>query len=378
MKSYLKQKLFSILAIILVIIILYVCYRYLSSYENFDELGTLYPSKMNEAVNLPALKKWTYPVSNNWHRLKLNEYRMYLRDMNFTQYENMSISFFLQINSGLNNWRNIFHFTQDGENAASKGSRIPAMWIFPDNTTNMHIRFSTDTNHNDGVDSSEVTPNISFYKPYLVTLVFNNNNFTFYINKHQLLSREFNNIYKRNRDTIMMICDPWHAADDGLLINNFTVYDGVLSQYDVNNMVTKAQESPTVASQPGQPGPKGDKGDKGDPGQAGPQGPKGDYGSKGDIGPQGPLGPLGPKGDIGQQGPKGDIGPQGPKGIDGQQGPKGIDGQQGPKGDIGPPGPKGIDGQSGPKGEIGQQGPPGPKGVEGTSSNTNFSYASYG
>lgn len=57
MKSYLKQKLLSILAIILVIIILYVSYRYLVCYENFDELGTLYSSKMNEAVNLPVLKK---------------------------------------------------------------------------------------------------------------------------------------------------------------------------------------------------------------------------------------------------------------------------------------------------------------------------------
>jgi hypothetical protein len=85
MKSYLKQKLFSILAIILVIIILYVCYRYLSSYENFEELGTLYSSKMNEAVNLPTLKKWTYPVTHSWHRLKVNEYSMKLRDMNFTQ-----------------------------------------------------------------------------------------------------------------------------------------------------------------------------------------------------------------------------------------------------------------------------------------------------
>lgn len=88
---------------------------------------------------------------------------MYLRDMNFTQYDNMSISFFMQINSGATNWRNIFHFTQDGENWGIKGRRIPAMWIFPDNTTNMHIRFSTDTDQNDGVNSSDYVPNISFF-----------------------------------------------------------------------------------------------------------------------------------------------------------------------------------------------------------------------
>jgi hypothetical protein len=41
-------------------------------------------------------------------------------------------------------------------------------------------------------------------------------------------------------------------------------------------------------------------------------------------------------------------------------------------------GPKGDAGPQGPKGDIGQEGPQGPKGVEGTSSNANFSYATYG
>jgi hypothetical protein len=348
MKSYLKQKLLFILAIILVIIILYVSYRYLACYENFDELGTLYSSKMNEAVNLPVLKKWTYPVTNSWYKLKVNDYRMHLREMNFTQYSNMSISFFLQINSGSGNWRNILHFTQDGNNCCERGQRIPALWIYPDNTTNMHIRFSTDSGGNDGIDTTSMSnATISFFKPYLITLVFNNNNFTFYINKRQVVSSEFNNIYKRNRDTLMMIGDPWHSADDGILINNFTVYDGVLSQNDVNMMVAKAQESPSVANQPGAAGPPGPKGDLGPQGPQGPQGPKGDYGSKGDIGLPGPNGP---KGDIGPQGPKGDIGPQGPKGEIGQQGPKG---------------------------EIGQQGQPGKKGVDGTSTNANLAYSTY-
>jgi len=310
MKIYLKQTIFSILVIILVIIILYVCYRYSSSYENFDELGTLYTSKMNEAVNLPTLKKWTYSLTNNWHRLKVNDYSMYLRDMNFTQYENMSISFFIQINNGSGNWRNVFHFTQDGNNCCEKGQRIPALWIYPDNTTKMHIRFSTDNGGNDGLDTPSM-PNatLSFFKPYLITLVFNGNNFTFYINKRQVVSKEFNNIYKRNRDTLMYIGDPWHSANDGILINNFTLYDGALSQDDVNNMVAKAQESPNVARQPGPTGPAGPAGPAGTVGPAGPVGP---------VGPAGPVGPVGPKGDSGS------TGPAGPKGDSGQQGPPGT------------------------------------------------------
>jgi len=255
MKSYSKPNLLSILAIILLIIILFISYKYSFYYENYDELGRLNISKMNEAVNLPTLKKWTYTLSNNWIKLNPNEHSMYLRDMKFTQYSNISISFFLQINKGAGYWRNIFHFTQDGQNCCAKGQRIPAMWIFPDNTTQMHIRFSTDSDGNDGINTAAYAPNIEFYKPYLITLVFDNNKFTFYINKSNVFSKNFNNIFKRNGDTLMYICDPWHGVDNGLLINNYTVYDGVLSDSDVNNMVTKAEESPSIAGPTGPAGP---------------------------------------------------------------------------------------------------------------------------
>ena len=236
------------LAIILFLVLFYLCHRCFTFSENFDELGVLYMAKMNEAVNLPKLKNWTYAVSQSWYKLKANDYNMYLRDMNFSQYANMSISFFMQINSGHNQWRNVFHFTQDGQNCCEKGQRIPAMWIFPDNTTNMHIRFSTDSDGNDGINTSDYTPNISLKKPYLITLVFDNNHFSFYINKQRVCDKDFNNIYKRNGDTLMYIGDPWHGANDGLLINNFTLYDGALTQDDVNKMVDKSQESSIISN----------------------------------------------------------------------------------------------------------------------------------
>jgi hypothetical protein len=358
-----------ILAIILLLVLFYLWYRYFSSSENFDELGVLYMAKMNEAVNLPNLKKWTYAVSESWYKLKVNDYSMYLRDMNFSQYANLSISFFMQINGGHNQWRNVFHFTQDGQNCCEKGQRIPAMWIFPDNTTNMHIRFSTDSNGNDGINTSDYTPNISLKKPYLITLVFDNNRFVLYINKQKVCDKGFNNIYKRNGDTLMYIGDPWHSANDGLLINNFTLYDGALSQDDVNNMVNKSQESPSIG------GPAGPAGPAGPTGPTGADGPTGLGGSSavGPTGPTGPTGVEGPTGTSGQTGPTGaggisTVGPTGPTGSQGDTGPTGTQGTKGSPGETGPTGTqgtKGSPGETGPTGTQGTQGPTGPTGTQG-------------
>ena len=376
-----------ILAIILLLVFFYLCYRCFSSSENFDELGVLYMAKMNEAVNLPKLKKWTYAVSETWYKLKVNDYSMYLRDMNFSQYANLSISFFMQINGGHNQWRNVFHFTQDGQNCCNKGQRIPAMWIFPDNTTNMHIRFSTDSDGNDGINTSDYTPNISFQKPYLITLVFDNNRFALYINKQKVCDKDFNNIYKRNGDTLMYIGDPWHSANDGLLINNFTLYDGALSQDDVNNMVDKSQESPSIGGPAGPAGPTGPTG----LGGIGPTGPTGPTGLGGDsaVGPTGPTGPQGIQGTSGPTGPTGTQGSQGIQGLPGATGPTGTQGIQGIPGTTGPTGTQGVPGETGPTGTQGIQGVTGPTGNDGatgskgdtgpvgTSMATNLGYSLY-
>lgn len=279
----LRKKIIFVISILLSLIILYLCYRFFihNAVENFEELGTIYVGKMNEAVNLPPNKKWSFVVSNTWYKLRVNDYKMYLRDMNFSQYENMTISFFIQINNGHNEWRNIFHFTQDGKNCCERGQRIPAMWIFPDNTTNMHIRFSTDADGNDGINTSDYTNNISFGKPYLLTIVFNGNNFTMYINKTQIVSKNYGAIYKRNSDTLMYLGDPWHSSNEGILINNLTIYDGALTREDVEKMVNKSQESPSIV------GPTGPTGKNGENGSTGPTGP---------TGPSGPTGPAGPTG----------------------------------------------------------------------------------
>lgn len=233
-----------IIAIIVAVIFLYLCYLYMQKQqprrENFQELKTLNIETMNEAVSQPSMNKWTFQPSKQWYAIKQNGPKMQLKELGFSQYANMSISFFIKINNGASFWRNIFHFSQDGNNCCAIGQRIPAMWVYPNNTTSMHIRFSTDRDGNDGADSGA---NLVLGRAYLLTLVFDGNKFSYYINKtkvHNNLS--FQNIRKRNRDTTMWIGDPWHGSNGGILINNFTVYDGVLTDNDVNAIVDKAEE----------------------------------------------------------------------------------------------------------------------------------------
>jgi hypothetical protein len=70
--------------------------------------------------------------------------------------ENYSLTFNIQPLGTISEWASIIHYTQDGENYAAK-SRIPAIWFWP-NSLNLHIRFSTTDNHNDGLDISNPLP----------------------------------------------------------------------------------------------------------------------------------------------------------------------------------------------------------------------------
>lgn len=419
----LSNKFFIISIIVILIIILYLLFRYYSLYvENYDNLGlvNVYNNKMSEAINIPNLNKWKFPNSMNyWYSIAKNGYQTTIKDMQIKPYSNISIVFFLQINSVFSEWRNIFHFTNDGNNCcdSGKGQRIPSLWVFPDKTTNLHLRFETSSNSNDGINTSDFSPNLELGKPYLLAIVLNgdSNKLNFYVNKTNISNnKSFSPIIKRNDNTILYIGDPWHSSDNGVLINNFTVYDGIISQDDVNQMVDKTLETPLIKGSPGSPGspgvtgPMGPAGKDGGNGVAvpGPTGPAGVPGATGSIGPPGPtgsagsigptgvagsaglvgapgtIGPAGidgPKGDKGDQGKKGDQGEkgdqggQGPKGDLGAQGIPGKDGQQGPAGAIGPVGPAGV---AGPAGAMGAQGGQGPVGIAGAN-NQGITYSPY-
>ena len=235
------------------------------------------------------------------------------KDLGFSNteesFESISISFLINIVSGLDKWRCIFHFNNTVNDCCTFNDRVPAMFVFPDNTSKFTIRYSTDKDGNDGVD-----PNIEIPMgiPSLITLVFNKNTFTFYVNGNAVKTLSYGSIYPRNIDTKLYIGDHFdgYGNDGNVLIKNFTIYDGALNETDVKNMYNKLNELSV-----GPPGPAGPAGQMGASGPAGPAGP---MGSKGDKGDAGPVGPMGEKGDPGLVGP---MGPMGEKGDKGEVGP---------------------------------------------------------
>ncbi len=317
-----KTTLIITLLIIFFIVILYYLYKYTLSQkiiiENFNE------SETKNALSSPIAPKWMFNDSNNWYTIKQNGFSIPISNMGInSNTPNITISFLLFLKNASSSWRNIFHFTDNN----SDGSRLPAMFVYPDNTSRFHIRFDADGNSNNGVDT---TSSIPLYTPLLITLIFTKTNFKLYIGSVKVLDNPFNNIKPRTSNTKLYIGDPWYGSDGGVLIKNFTVYDGALTEQDVTGMVAKLSGGGSSTAGP-----------------------------KGDAGPAGPAGPAGASGVPGLPGLPGPVGISGNAGPVGASGPAGLDGKQG---DIGPIGP------IGPKGDIGNIGPPGPAGKQGIDS----------
>lgn len=283
-----KLVLFCSLCFVIVLLFFYLTHNPSRNIENFTESTTA------EAFDIPTFNKWSFEESAQWYKVKppSSSYKIPFKDMGMTMPNSViSISFLLTIMGGSTSWRQVFRFNDTASrDCCEKGDRIPAFIIWNDNTTRFHIRFSTDNLGNDGIDSPTVIP---MGVPTLITLVFNGNNFKFYVNKFLSYNGDFKNIFKRSDKTTLYIGDSFsgYGADDRVLIKNFTVYDGALSETDVTDIHNKLEDAPSGVAGP-----------------AGPEGPAGPMGPKGESGSAGPAGTVGPKGDMGQ---KGDPGPKG-------------------------------------------------------------------
>jgi hypothetical protein len=271
-------------------------------------------------------KTWKFDQSAKWHTIKQNGFNIKFKDMGITQYANVSFSFLLKIKNVSNNWRNIFHVTNTNNDWQNPGDRAPSVWIFPDNTTRLHMRFSTNADRNDGLDTSYL-PNL--YEPVFITMVFNGNNFKHYLNGMLVDSRDYGSIVPRTPDTILYIGDPWYGQDDGIQVRNFTVYEGALTDADINDIYDSVMMGPA--------GPSGKDGAEGKAGPAGPAGPSGTAGAVGPAGPAGPAGAAGVAGKAGPAGVAGAAGAAGPMGPTGPAGPSGVAGAAGASGAVGAP-----------------------------------------
>jgi len=332
--TYLKRKIkelirpkYLVFILFLIIIIFAIFFTYKNVVESFGG------SNSSAAFDIPSLKKWICPDTKDWFTPKSKSYNF--SDLGFTMPNKViSASFLLCIMKSDPNWRPIFRVSSkpngiDITDGVGDG-RNPGLWIWP-NTSNLHFRVSTDSTPNDGLNTEVYIP---MGIPILITFVINNNNITSYYNNIAVTSQNFNNIHPRNNNATLWIAD-WNA-NQNFFIKNFTLYDGVLTQKDVNDIYDKLDQGPAGAVGP-----------------AGAIGPAGPIGPAGAAGPIGPAGAVGPAGVAGPVGPGGAVGPPGPGGAVGPAGVAGAAGAVGPRGATGPPGTAGTAGIAGPPGTPG-------------------------
>ena len=179
------------------------------------------------------LKEWTFPNSKNWYKVIKNGYDIKMLHTGIIlPTKRYSISFMYCLTGKNTTWNNIFHISNTGNNCCSAEDRIPGLWIQP-NETNFHLKFSTNTNANDGFDSIEGIP---LYNKVLITLLFDNNTVTMYINNDIKITKTFNIISTINSNATLYIGDPWHDNNDTINIKDFTIYNGILTSEQISTI----------------------------------------------------------------------------------------------------------------------------------------------
>jgi hypothetical protein len=186
------------------------------------------------AFDIPAFTNWHCPVTNEWYKVTPNGYIIPFSETGLTTPNSvMSIAFLYDNLNNFGNWRNIFQFGY-----TNSDTRYPSVYIIP-NSSALHIRFATNNGGNDGMDTISLP-----MEPLLITMVFNGNNFTFYFNKTQSYTGNFNGIKSRTSDMSLIIGNAFHPTDGNIFIKDYTLYDGALSQTDVNNIYDNLTNMP--------------------------------------------------------------------------------------------------------------------------------------
>ena len=185
-------------------------------------------------IYIGGIKSWLFSKSINWYKVVKNGYSIKMSKTGMLlPAKQYSISFMYNL-TGLNpNWNNIFHISNTGNNCCDGGDRIPALWVKP-NETNFYLKFSTNDSGDDGIDSIEMPLNTKV----LITLLFDNNTVTVYMNNDKKVTKTFNNIAAISGDAILYIGDPWHDNNGTINIRGFTIYDTVLSTNQIANNYT--------------------------------------------------------------------------------------------------------------------------------------------
>jgi len=213
----------------------------IEKFANYNETTSLLSSsslKWLNYINTNKIKEGfgEIPQTNEWYKVRPGGYKTQLSTFAFDNYDNISFSFLLKITTRFGGWRNIFQITNTGGDGGD--GRLPAVFIYPDERTNIHMRISTDSGWNDGVDSSNELP---LNQPLLVVLIYNGNNFKYYLNGQKMIDQNFNNRHKPNANSTLYISNTWNPADDGIFIKNFKIHNRAINENDIQNLMPSWQ-----------------------------------------------------------------------------------------------------------------------------------------
>ena len=239
-----RSKLFPIILLIIIVLVI-ILYFLNNLYTENKPTTSFYGSVFGQKVieNLDEVKKRTFEDKDDgvWHTVRKGGFRSSrITNLNLSNNNpKLSISFYLKITKTYGDWRNVFHFTSTGSDCCSVGSRVPAMWVHG-GSTKLYIRFDTRNGGDDGVANVE---GVSLNKPVLITIIFNGDNFKYYINSDKKFEKTYNGIRSRVKETEFYIGDPWYNNDGGIKISGFTVYDDEILQCEIDDRVSKMPSS---------------------------------------------------------------------------------------------------------------------------------------
>jgi len=205
-------------------------------------LFTTYINSMVKQYKEPIeinFKKWVFPnsVYPNWYKVVKNGYSIKMTNTGITlPAKNFSIVMMYKLTALNESWNNIFHITTTGNDCCSDGDRIPGIWVIG-NDTRYHFMFSTSSNGNDGYHSIE---GIGLNIPSLLSLIFDNDTVSVYINNRLIVSQRFNNVRSLQANSTLYIGNPWHNNRGEIEVQDFTIYDGALTLSQINTIYNES------------------------------------------------------------------------------------------------------------------------------------------
>ena len=184
--------------------------------------------------------KWTYDKSVvSWFPITQNNYIGTFGSLGIQSSINMSIAFGLQINTIFNLFRNIFHISNDNVDCCNSGNRVPALWVYPNNT-NLLVANDIQSLPNQFIK----VDNKIFNSNMFVVITWNTRTVTVYINGVQVITNTYESDFIiASSDAKVYIGDPWYKQDGGLKIRKFTIFNTTLNQDQVSKIYKELFEN---------------------------------------------------------------------------------------------------------------------------------------